>query len=513
MAFDYATEEPVSLAAAEQAIGPYLRAVKRYWVLVVLVGVLAAAMAAITVARAGKTYQATASVLVTPLPQGSSELPGVPTVVDTGDPARTMQTAASLLDTPQAAQAAAARLGRPWSQGSVMAAVGVTPLGASNVLAVTAQAGGAPDSARLANAFASAALNYRARIVQQSLAAEIAVLHTRLGALAGAQNSAEAQALAGQIAQLRLLQGSGREPTMSVSQLAVAPAGPSGASTALVVLLALVGGLILGSVAALTIEMFSRPVRDREELLSIFDLPALASLPRMSGRRRRELPPWELDSIGFEQIRMLRVQLSLEGGPVIMLTSAGAGDGKTTVAAALAASFAEVGSSVALIDLDIRKPDLTRVLGVRSIGVTHGQGPRPVPLKIPELPRVQLLPAPAGNLAAFERILAQLPTMLAEARKISDVVIIDTAPVGEVSETLRIAAHVDQVVFVARPRHTDRRRLQAARDMLRRAGAPVVGMVVVGEDPGSLRGDYAYRYSAELNIAGEPRTGESRASA
>jgi Mrp family chromosome partitioning ATPase/capsular polysaccharide biosynthesis protein len=513
MAFDYAPEEPVSLAAAEQAIGPYLRAVKRYWLLVVLVGILAAAMAAVTVARAGKTYQATASVLVTPLPQGSSELPGVPTVVDTGDPARTMQTAASLLDTPQAAQVAARRLGRPWSQAGVMAAVAVTPLGASNVLAVTGQAASAADSARVTNAFATAALNYRAAVVQQSLAAEITVLHTRLGALAGAQNSAEAQALAGQIAQLRLLQGSGREPTMSVSELAVAPGGPSGASTALVVLLALVGGLILGSVAALGIEMFSHPVRDREELLSIFELPTLASLPRMSGRRRRELPPWELDSIGFEQIRMLRVQLSLDGGPVIMLTSAGAGDGKTTVAAALAASFAEVGSSVALIDLDIRKPDLTRVLGVRSIGVTHGQGPRPVPLKIPELPRVQLLPAPAGNLAAFERILGQLPTMLAEARKISDVVIIDTAPVGEVSETLRIAAHVDQVVFVARPRHTDRRRLQAARDMLRRAGAPVVGMVVVGEDPGSLRGDYAYRYSAELNIAGESRTGESRASA
>jgi Mrp family chromosome partitioning ATPase len=188
-----------------------------------------------------------------------------------------------------------------------------------------------------------------------------------------------------------------------------------------------------------------------------------------------------------------------------MLTSAGAGDGKTTVAAALAASFAEVGSSVALIDLDIRKPDLTRVLGVRTMAVKAGGGPRPVPLKIPELPRVQLLPAPAGNLAAFERVLGQLPAMLAEARKMADYVIIDTAPVGEVSETLRITSMVDQLVFVARPRHTDRRRLQSARDMLRRAGAPLVGMVVVGEDPGSLRGDYAYRYSAELNIAGESR--------
>ena len=504
MAFEFAPDEPVSLAAAEQAIGPYLRAVRRYWILVAVAGVLAAAMAAVTVMRAGKTYQSTASILVTPLPQGNTDLPGVPTVVDTGDPARTTQTAAALLDTPQAAQAAADRLGRPWTAGSVMAAVAVTPLGASNVLAVTAQASSPAQSARVANAYADAALNYRAAVVQRALAAEIAVLHARLIALGGAQNSAEAQAVAGQVAQLRLLQGTGREPTMSFSQAAVGGAA-TGAATWLIVLLALIGGGVLGTVAAMAIEVFSHPVRDREELLSIFDLPTLASLPRMSGRRRRELPPWELDSIGFEQIRMLRVQLSLDGGPVIMLTSAAAGDGKTTVAAALAASFAEVGSSVALLDLDIRKPDLTRVLGVRTYAVAGGSGPRPVPLKIPELPRVQLMPAPAGNLAAFERVLGQLPDMLAEARKMADVVIIDTAPVGEVSETLRIASMADQIVFVSRPRHTDRRRLRTARDLLKRSGARVVGLVVVGEDPGSVRGDYAYRYSAELNIAGEPR--------
>lgn len=505
MAFEFAPEEPVSLAAAEQAIGPYLRAVKRYWILVVAAGVLAAAMAAITVVRAGKTYQSTASVLVTPLPQGSSELPGVPTVVDTGDPGRTMQTAAALLDTPQAAKAAAAALGHGWTAGAVMSAIAVTPLGASDVLAVTAQASSPADAARLANAFATAALQYRASVVQGALSSEIAVLDTRLTSLGSAQNSAEAQAVAGQVAQLRLLQGTGREPTMSLSQAAVGGA-PTGAATWLIVALALIGGAILGTVAAMAIEMFSHPVRDREELLSIFELPTLASLPRMSGRRRRELPPWELDSIGFEQIRMLRVQLSLGGGPVIMLTSAAAGDGKTTVAAALAASFAEVGASVALLDLDIRKPDLTRVLGVRTIGVSsNGGGPRPVPLKIPELPRVLLMPAPAGNLAAFERVLGQLPEMLAEARKMADYVIIDTAPVGEVSETLRIAAVADQVVFVGRPRHTDRRRLRSARDMLRRAGAHVVGMVVVGEDPGSLRGDYAYRYSADLDVAGDSR--------
>jgi Mrp family chromosome partitioning ATPase len=70
--------------------------------------------------------------------------------------------------------------------------------------------------------------------------------------------------------------------------------------------------------------------------------------------------------------------------------------------------------------------------------------------------------------------------------------------VGEVSEALRIASVCDQVVVVARPRHTDRRRLRMARDLLQRAHAPTVGMVLVGEDTGMVGGDYGYGYSTGL---------------
>ena len=490
-------------ASAEQAVGPYLRAVRRHWRLVALVTLLAGVVAAFTVSRIGQTYESSASILVTPIPQGTSGFVGVGTVVDSGDPARTVQTAAALIDTPEAAAGAAQKLGPPWTEGSVMSAVSVTPRGASDVLAVTADASSGSDAARVANAFATSAIAYRATVVQTQISAILTSLEARLALLKSSPSSPEAQALAGTVAQLRTVQGSGREPTMSVSQLATPSTSPTGAAPWLIVLLALIAGFVLGSVAALGLETFSRPVRDRDEITSLFPVPVLATIPRLRARRRYgNVSPWEFTPAAFEQMRMLRVQLSLGiANPVIMVTSAGAGDGKTTVAAALAAAFAEVDQDVILMDLDLRKPDLTALLEVEGHDAEAGfesQLPYGVPIPVPGLPRVKLVPAPRGDLAQFEMLIRQLPALLAKARRAAGCVIVDTAPVGEVSEALRVAQICDQVLFVARPRHTDRRRLTLARELLERADAPTVGMVLVGQDAGTPASEYSYGYSTGL---------------
>ena len=502
MAFDSVGRDGERPGSAEQAIGPYLRAIRRHWILVAVVTVLAGVIAGITASHGGKTYQASSSILVSPLPEGQSSTLGIGTVVDTGDPARTIQTAAALIDTQQAAQAAAQKLGKGWTAGAVKSAVGVSPLGASNVVAVTAQESNPADAARVANAFARGAIAYRGSVVQQQVAAELKSLDARLAKLPA--NSAEAQALGTTVSQLRTIQGPDREPTLSVSQLAAPPGGPTGASTWLIVLLALAGGFVLGSVAALALETFIRPVRDRAEVLAIYDLPVLAAIPRLRKKRGRDLLPWNLPPIAFEQMRMLRVQLSLgKRGRVIMVTSAGAGDGKTTVAAALAAAFAEVNEEVVLMDLDMRRPEMTRLLGPNATvdGRGHaelgnGAGDGTVPVR--PLPGVKLVPAPKGDLAKLEAIIKTLPAQIAQAKRKGACVIVDTAPVGEVSEALQIAAVCDQVVVVARPRHTDRRRLRMARDLLERAHAPTVGMVLVGEDASMVGGDYSYGYSTGL---------------
>jgi Mrp family chromosome partitioning ATPase/capsular polysaccharide biosynthesis protein len=511
MAFDTSPVLPVNTETPEQALGPYLRAVRRRWLLLAAVTLLTFAVAAVTTLRGSPKYEADAKVLVSPVQQGESNLVNVGVVVEGGEPVRTVQTAAALVDSLPAAQAVAARLGNGWTAARVQQAVSVTPLGESNVLKVTATSDTAVGAARLANAFASASVGYRASIVQRNIQAQLNELNNRLQQASSSGTTASAaleQELAARIAALRSVQVSGGDPSLSVTEAATPPGSPSGAPHWLILLLSLIGGFAIGSVAALAAEFFDRRVRDLDDVAELFPVPVLAAIPNVESRgRRRALRPDAFPPFAFEQLRMLRVQLSYrERSRAIMITSAGAGDGKTTLATALAAAFAETGEEVILMDLDLRKPAVASLLEISQ--------PRPVSLveatlpellvPVPDLPGVRVLPAPRGGAALLSMQLARLPKLLEEAKAEAGHVIVDAAPVGVASESLQIAKLCDQLVMVARPRHTDRQLLVLARDMLARAGAPLVGVVVVAESTPTPDDMHAYGYAYGFVAPEEP---------
>jgi capsular polysaccharide biosynthesis protein len=142
------------------ALESYLRAIRAHRLLVVVV-VLATLFASIVwMTQRTPEYKATARLLVTPLPQ-TDEFLGLPVIRDSGDPTRTMQTAATLLELPEAAQATADKLGGGWSAQKVLDAVDLEPEGESNILAVTARAEGKEAAIELANTFTDAALAER----------------------------------------------------------------------------------------------------------------------------------------------------------------------------------------------------------------------------------------------------------------------------------------------------------------------------------------------------------------
>jgi Mrp family chromosome partitioning ATPase len=506
--------------APQQAVGPYLRAVRRHWRFVLVVTVLTAAVAISTVLREGKTYQASASVLITPLPQTDPNFIGIGVVTDTGEPARTVQTAAALINSAEAASATAAAMGHGSTTEAVQKAVNVTPLGQSNVLSITATGSSPSDAARLANEFAKAAVAARGTVVQHNISTELTVLEARVGALSsGVQSTTSEQAdLSARIGELRAARASGGDPTLSVSQAAQPPTSASGASRSLIALLSLLGGFALASIGALGLEFFNRAVRDEDELTTLFPAAVLATIPQVRHRGDRPLAPWQLPPVAIEQVRMLRVQLELAvRSPVIMVTSAGTGDGKTTIAASLAAAFAEGGQNVILMDLDLRRPSLAEVLGVEthaqpSFGIDDPDDILDRLVAIPKLPNVKLLPFPAASGTNIDEVMARLPEVIAHAQRTAGCLIIDTAPVGQVSETLRIAPMCDPVIFVARPRHTDRRRLVLARDLLVRAGTPPAGLVLVGQPLPKGHGDY-YGYAQPVagGVNGDEQSrGEAR---
>lgn len=495
-------------AGSEQPLAVYLRALRRHWILVAAITALAGVVAIAGIARSSATYQASASILVSPLEQNNSNFLNTGVITSSGEPVRTVQTAAALVDSPSAAQRTAAAMGGGWTAAGVESRVTVTPLGQSDILDVTAQAGSGTEAARLANEFARAAVAYRASVVQNNIAAQISELEASLRRTNGGSPSEVnlAQQLATRIATLRSAQVGGNDPSLAINGIAQPPGGPTGAPHWLVVLLALIGGFAIGSVAALAVDFFNRRVRDISEAESLLGMPVLAAVPRVRGASSRGgiTPPSAFTPSAFEQVRMLRVQLaSRENAPAIMVTSAVAGDGKTTLSTSLAAAFAETGERVLLLDLDLRRPQVARVLGIkppRAADLAEGSL-ADLLVDVETLPGVRMLPIPRSETAVFPTLLARLPKLLDEAELIADRVIIDAAPVVLASESLEIARMSDQVILAVMPGHTDRDRLLLARDLLTRAHAPVVGAVAMA-DRGKSAKDYGYGYGT--GAVGQP---------
>jgi len=441
------------------------------------------------VARA-PAYEASGELLLTPLPQDDKTFLGLQVVRDSNDPGRTAQTAATLVDSPQAEFLTAQRMGPGWTRARVHSAVAVAPQGGSNVLSITAKAGSGALAARLANEFTTAALLARQHILQRQVEPIVAQLKA-------STSSTDRDRLSQLQPVLR-----GQDPNLSISQAAVVPASPSGPGKGLIGLLALLAGLALGSGAALLVELLSRRVHDVDEAVEIYALPVLAQVPRLPRRaRRRRQRSLVMPPAVREAYRTLQVQLDTQVmlPRTLLLTSGSTGDGKTTAATSLSLALAAAGHRVILMDFDLRKPDVDRVMGITA---THGlvslltseMSLKDILVPAPDLPplTVALSGTGEGDALLLGALVARMPQIMAEARELAEYVIVDTAPLGEVSDALRLLPHVDDVLVVCRPHNTQRPNLEHLRDLLARSGTHPLGLVIVGEAQRRPSGYYVY---------------------
>jgi capsular polysaccharide biosynthesis protein len=173
IALNAAPDTALARSAGEGALGPYLRAIRGHRLLILMVTLAAIGASAAWIILRTPEYKATADLLVTPLPQEDQTFLSLPLLRDSGDPTRTVQTAATVVESGQAAQRTARTLGRGWTPRKVLEAVDVQPQGESNILAVTATAEDAPVAARIANAFARGALDARSEAVKRQANFEI----------------------------------------------------------------------------------------------------------------------------------------------------------------------------------------------------------------------------------------------------------------------------------------------------------------------------------------------------
>lgn len=463
------------------AIWPLLSAVrKRWWLLFVLV-LAAVGAAAVGLSNRTPSYTATAQILVTPYPQQSdSSLAGIRLLRDSGDGARNLLTATTLLTSSQNDAAAARRLGEGDGEGEgaitaadVGASVVVEPVGGSDVIAVSATADDPKLAAAMANAYAAAALAARDAEVERQARSAIKAIDGR-----------DEASLAAPREQLRTLRDQG-DPTLSLTQPANVPTSADGPSDKMVLIAAIIVGLVLGVIGAFLLERGDRRVRDRSELLRRIPVPVLTGVPSPRGHRGIDMPPPVR-----EAFRTLQIQLDMQGRPGcrrILVTSASSGDGKTTTVLNLAFALVGAGKRVIVIDFDLRKPELAPQLGLERIDalastLTAGTPLSAIMRAAPRLAplRVVQVSSGTGDVALLPQLVGRMQSVLQEAAELADYVLIDTAPLGEVGDALPIIEFVDDVLLVGRPGSTDRRAIDTMAGLFERSGVRPLGWVVAG---------------------------------
>lgn len=486
----------------EGALGPYLRAIRAHPLLVAVV-TLAAVLASVAwVVIRPTEYEATAQMLVNPLPQEDETFLGLQLLRDSGDPTRTVQTAATLVESSQAATATAKALGDDWTANRVLDDVSVNPEGESNILSITATADDARLATRLADTFAKSSIEARRATLEQQAKVEIDRLEASQSQLADGSD------LATRIDQLERVRAIG-DPTLALSQPATVPSSSTGTSALVIILLAAIAGFTLGSGAALILELTARRIRDEDEMVGLYALPILARVPILKDRELHHGPgdAWLMPPAVREAFRVLLVQLGerpRDRAKVVMVTSGSPGDGKTTSAINLAASMATGGDKVVLVDFDLRKPDVAANLGIRSAAPVARMLQPDVPVgkylaSAKAIPNLSVLSVriPAGDTATIEAIIRRMPEIIEEVGKHSDFVVVDTAPLGQISDALRLVGDVDDVIVVTRPGTTNRNDFETMRDLLERSGHTPVGLLVIGD--AHTRGGAYYAYGETDN--------------
>lgn len=223
---------------------------------------------------------------------------------------------------------------------------------------------------------------------------------------------------------------------------------------------------------------------------------------KKAAHRIDDLVAWsDPHSIAAEAYRMLRtnLQFTTPDKPLrtLLITSADPEEGKSTVAANLAASFGQAGQTVILINADLRRPTVHRFFGVSpSVGLTSvlvGAASLEEALQETDVDGVRILPSGPTPPNPAELLGSEaMGDVIAEARQLADFVLFDAPPLMAVTDPGLLAPRVDGCLLVVHAGVTEKDKALRAKEQLENLGAHIVGAVINRLDGGP--GSYYYYY-------------------
>jgi len=505
----------------------YIQVIRsRKWIIVQAVVIVTLTALAVSFLQP-KSYEGTAQVLISE--KGSAAavfgdlLPQL-----SAQPERAMQTQVQLMQIRPIAEATIKKLDLQTTPTALLARVTVTAVGQTNLVKITATDADPKQAALIANTVADEYVNSSKAAGRASLAeaadevqkrldqakADILDLGKRISDSGKSdQLTAELQiatgtytTLAEKLEQLRINQqlesGPGRVVSTAVPETnAVSPKPLRNG------LLGFAVGLVFGLGMAFLYEYLDNTIKSTEEAERILGAPVLGTVPADTfdkGQKRRLAIVESPGSLTAEAYRVLRNSLDFinfqHDMNSILVTSAAPGEGKSTVAANLAAALAQAGKKVVLVSVDFRRPTTEQFFNVNNmIGLSDVLiGTHSLKAALQRPGDEQLLVMTAGKMPPNPSELlgsSKMKEVMKSLQEWGDWVIIDTPPLLAVADAAAVARWADGVLMVTQAGSSTREAGKKAMELLAKAGAKVTGVVVWGLDE-SKAGSSGYGHSS-----------------
>ena len=278
-----------------------------------------------------------------------------------------------------------------------------------------------------------------------------------------------------------------------------------------IMLIALVIGLAIPVFIILIIQFFRYKIEGHDDVARLTKLPIIAdiAIASNSAKGKADIVVHENQNNQMEEIfRSLRTNLQFmlhEGEKVVLFTSSTSGEGKTFTAANLSVSFGLLGKKVILVGLDIRRPRLAEQFGINDHkhGITNllvKDNPNREDVEAQILPsgvnkNLDLLmagPVPPNPAELIAR--NSLDTIIEILKEKYDYIMIDTAPVGLVTDTLQIARVTNVSVYMCRADYTPKASFAMINSLAKEEKLPNMAMVLNGVDMSKRKYSYYYGY-------------------
>lgn len=384
----------------------------------------------------------------------------------------------------------------------------------TNLIQLVARDGDARRAAQIANAFATEGSATVAERTGRRIDAAVRALDAEVVAARRAvrNDSPGADVRLAIALQQRSAAGSVEDivEPVSIARRATVPSSPVEPRPVRDVVIGAILGLLVGLLLAFARSTLDRRLRTAAQIQQLLDLPVIG---RVSSRvlgtaglldpKAAKLPPQDLESFSMltTGLRFLDIDRPVRS---VLLTSSLAEEGKSTVAAGLAASAAQAGRRVLLLEADLRRPSLSGRLPLKPAPgladyLAGDASPADV-LQVIDIPGGgQLVVITAGTQSTNVNQMLQserCASLLAELHEAYDLIVIDGTPLLLVADALDLVPHVESVLLCVRAKRTTRDELLAAHAALSRAPAKPTAVMVTAASPreGDAYGYYGYAY-------------------